>query len=371
MKRTTTTCLLALLVAPLVPTAPLLAGAQEGEEPPALERADEADAQAPQAAPPVVHAPGVIPPGTNEAAAKAWRAMLDAVVTRAANAGEGGTNGGAAPQQAARVTDRFDVNLTLLTRSGRRGADPRPETHEFDTRVMYMEPYYVRYRLPEGVETGFGAPGFWLRDGDEVVSLQGREYETDKEQIQQVVSLCKNFLAVSTPNQLSLAELTKLDRMPFRREELPPRPGLDYRRLVWLRTLTPDFRLVEAIQPKVPGQRTQERQHLYRVHFGLDPQNHLPRVLHVVRVDANPRAMIFEQLILLENWDASRDEDGRSILLPRRLYVHERLPSHPHFMQFLEAPDREVYVRQGSTLFPNLTDADFDPKVGSTPDAGR
>jgi hypothetical protein len=27
-------------------------------------------------------------------------------------------------------------------------------------------------------------------------------------------------------------------------------------------------------------------------------------------------------------------------------------------------PDREVYVRQGSTLFPNLADTDFDPKQG-------
>jgi|GEM_PF-4649743 len=368
MKRTTAS-LLAFLAAPLACAAPharATAPTQDGG-PPVVERADQDDATPATPAPaarPQVHPPGVLPPATTEVAKTAWRAMLDAVVTRAADEAS-------ATAPTARVTDRFDVNLTLLTRSGRRGASPRPETHEFDTRVQYMEPYFVRYRLPEGVETGFGGDGPWLRDGEEVVLLRGREYETDKEQVRQVISLCKNFLSVSTPGRLRLAELTKLDRMPFQRDELPPRAGLDYRRLTWMRALTPDFRLVEAIQPKVPGQDDAQKEPLYRVFFGLDPQNHLPRVLHVVRIDADPRAMIFEQLILLENWDASRDESGRSILLPRRLYVHERLPTHPHFMQFLETPDREVYVRENSTLFPNLTEADFEPIVGRTPDAGR
>lgn len=374
MKRTTSSIALLLLAATAVgldlDAAPL---AQDGGTP-AVERAGQDDAGTKPALP-VVQAPGVLPPATSEATKVAWRAMLEAVVTRAtadASTGTGnGTGNGAAPTQRAGVTDRFDVNLTLLTRSGRRGAQPQPETHEFDTRVLYMEPFYVRYRLPEGVETGFGGDGPWLRDGDEIVQLRGREYETDKDQVTQVISLCKNFLSVSTPSQMRLAELTKLDRMPFQRDELPPRAGLDYRRLTWLRALTPDFQLVEAIQPRVPGEKGTKPKALYRVYFGLDPQDHLPRVLHVVRVDANPRAMIFEQLILLESWRASRDEDGRSILLPHRLYVHERLPSHPHFRAFLEQPDREVYVRDGSTLFPNLTEADFEPTVAVTPDAGR
>lgn len=341
-------------------------GAPKVDEPAVGERADAQDADeagtgAAQQRP-SVHPPGVLPPDTSAAAAAAWRAMLGAVVRREGTADAGGDGVDAT----APITDRFDMNLGLLTRSGRRGTDPHPETHEFDTRVLYMDvpPYYsfVRYQLPEGVESGFGPDGFWLRDGTDLVSLQGREYETDREQIKQVVSLCRNFLAISTPNQLSLAKLEKLPRMPFDPGELPQRPGVDPRRLVWLSAITPDFRLVEAIQPKIADQKEEPKAPLYRVLFGLDARTHLPRMLHVVRLDANPRAMIFEQLIMLEEWAASRDDRGRSVLLPHRLYVHERLPSHPHFRHFLADPDREVYVREGSSLFPNLTEADFDPK---------
>ncbi|QDU85341.1 hypothetical protein Pla163_24690 [Planctomycetes bacterium Pla163] len=315
----------------------------------------------------VVQEPGVLPPAASEQARATWKAMLAAIGALPATPDE--PTG--APAASTRLTNRFDMRLGLLTRSGRRGDDPRPESHEFDTRIIYMAPFFVRYQLPQGVETGFGPDGFWLRDKDEIVMLRGRDYKTDQEQVQQVLSLCQNFLSIATPGRLRLAVLEQLDRMPFTRDELPQRPGFDYDRLLWLRTVTPDFLLVEAIQPKIEGQEDDRPQALYQVYFGLDRKTFLPRALHVVRVGARPRDMIFEQLILLENWgSAGADGNGSDglphprVLIPQRIYVHERLPGHSQYGPFLLQPDREVYVRQGSTLFPNLTDADFDPKQG-------
>lgn len=361
MKRALATSLLVLAAATLA--RPSIGAAVQDDRPeqtppaPQLQRATAADL--------VVQEPGVLPPAASEKARATWTAMLAAIGALPAAV----DNPDGTPAASTRLTNRFDMRLGLLTRSGRRGDEPRPESHEFDTRIIYMAPFFVRYQLPQGVETGFGPDGFWLRDGDEVVLLRGRDYKTDQEQVQQVLSLCQNFLSIATPGRLRLAALEQLDRMPFAREELPPRPGFDYARLLWLRTVTPDFLLVEAIQPKVEGQEDERPQALYQVYFGLDRKTLLPRALHVVRVGAQPRDMIFEQLILLENW-GSAGADGTTVegepqprvLIPQRLYVHERLPGHSQYGPFLLQPDREVYVRQGSTLFPNLVAADFDPK---------
>jgi hypothetical protein len=89
----------------------------------------------------------------------------------------------------------------------------------------------------------------------------------------------------------------------------------------------------------------------------------LPRCLHVVRVGARPEDLVFEQLILIENWNATTPEEGPVVRLPQRLFVHERLPSHPLYDQFLLDPDREIYVLEGSTLHPDLSEASFDPKL--------
>jgi len=328
------------LAAPFVAPGVL---AQEQESP--------TPAPAPDVAPSATPQRGAIPPGTAPEAEALWRAMLAAVGVV-----------GATPDATLPPVTQFDVNLGLLTRSGRRGIAPKAETHELNTRVLYMAPWFVRYRLSETVETGFGPDGYWLRDKDEIVSLQGRDYATDREQVARVHSLCRNFLSIAAPGQLRLDALERVARLPFKEEILPRRPGLDYKRLAWLRIVTPDFQLVEEIQPKTSATGGVESGTRYQVYFGLEEQTHLPRCLHVVRVGARPEDLVFEQLILIENWNATTPEAGPVVRLPQRLFVHERLPSHPLYDQFLLEPDREIYVRDGSTLHPNLSEASFDPK---------
>jgi hypothetical protein len=331
------------LAAPLVAPHVL---AQEQEPP------TPAPAPAPAVEPAAAPERGTIPPGTAPEAESLWRAMLAAVGVV-----------GATPEASLPPVTQFDVNLGLLTRSGRRGFNAKAETHEFKTRVLYMAPWFVRYRLSETVETGFGPDGYWLRDKDEIVSLQGRDYATDREQVARVHSLCRNFLSIAAPDQLRLDALERVARLPFQEEILPRRPGLDYKRLAWLRIVTPDFQLVEEIQPKTSATGGIESGTRYQVYFGLEADTHLPRCLHVVRVGARPEDLVFEQLILIENWNATTPEEGPVVRLPQRLFVHERLPSHPLYDQFLLDPDREIYVLEGSTLHPDLSEASFDPKL--------
>jgi hypothetical protein len=318
---------------------PSLAGAACSQEPTPVEA-------------PATPERGAIPPGTAPEAEARWRAMLAAIGVAAAT-----------PDQAAPPITQFDMNLGLLTRSGRRGLEPRPETHELNTRVLYMAPWFVRYRLSDDVETGVGPDGYWVREKTEVRSLQGREYATDREQVARVHSLCRNFLSIAAPGQLRLDALATVARCPFPEESLPRRPGIDYRRLSWLRIVTPDFQLVEEIQPKTAATPGVESGTRYQVYFGLEEGTNLPRCLHVVRLGAAPEDLVFEQLILLENWGTTAPDQGPVVRLPQRLFVHERLPSHPFFDEYLPEPDREIYVRAGSTLHPELAESDFDPNV--------
>ncbi|MEZ5980276.1 MAG: hypothetical protein R3F34_18970 [Planctomycetota bacterium] len=306
--------------------------------------------------------PGELPADATPSAVATWRAMVAAI---------------GAAEQTAPITS-FDMSLSLLTRSGRRGLDPHPETHDVDTRVQYLAPPFVRYSLSADVETGYGPSGYWLKDKDEVRSLRGRDYQTDREQVMQVRSLCVNFLAVSDPSQLRIASLVEFPRCPIR--GLPERPGFDFKRMKWLRIVTPDFQLVEELQPKVTDTNAGHQGAMYQVFFGLDEQTNLPRCAHVVRLPAKRTAptdgsadgadasapppdpdMPFEQLILLDDWRASAGASQSKERLPHRLLVWERLPQHPLFANFLAEPDREVYVKDGSSLRPSFTPTDFEP----------
>src|SRR6185503_4475747 len=91
----------------------------------------------------------------------------------------------------------------VLTRQG-------VQTNEGKVDYRYLAPDCMRFVLPSKNETGRFGPApeqYWLREGEEVVTLAGREYKEDRRQVDDMIALAKNYVALSNPARITLTKI--------------------------------------------------------------------------------------------------------------------------------------------------------------------
>ena len=290
------------------------------------------------------------PPAAGDPAAAGEEALARATpearalwerVGRATRASEGTL----APLQA------FVLEAEVLTRDG-------VQTNEMRIEYRFLAPHYIRFKLPGGRETGRG-PGegrksYWLKDGDEVVVLDGRDDAESRRLVDEMTSVARNYLALSDPSRIALVDLALLDAPPpslpsaFARKE--PREK-EARELVWLRVASPDFALLGG----EPAPRGDQRP-VHDVELGIDPTTALP-ALAIVRPRPSQGALPTTARPMLIRLSKFRDEEG--FRLPLTLLVHHLEPgSAPP--RFAARPAQEIYVTRAE-LRPALSAESFLP----------
>lgn len=231
----------------------------------------------------------------------------------------------------------FRLEAAVRTRSGM-------QRNDADIDYRYLAPDCIRFILPNKKETGRSGPApeqYWLRDGDQVVVLAGREYKEDRRSVDDMLALAKNYVALSNPSHL---ELLAVELSPTPPSDLGAERAKRMRKLSWLALESPDFALVKNDVVQAPGA-------LYRVELGLNKDD-LPAVA-IVRAKAPSQA---EPLLV----EFSNYQESQDFRLPFQLFVYllDRAESPP---VFATSASQEVYITEAS-LRPSLTTADFQPK---------
>jgi len=250
------------------------------------------------------------------------------------------------------------------------------QTNDMDVSYRYLAPDCIRFRLqPSGREIG-KLPGtdrraYWLKDKDEIVELVGREHAQDRKSIDEMLSLARNFVALSDPARMRLARLALADGPP---PVLPPSLAREARRLDWLEIESPDLALVqETDSPR--GRKDAPRPHVARL--GVDRESGLPTFVILypapeAAADADPDSPdgtgatdgagprsagpLPPSARLIRFADYGESGGYR---IPRSLAVH-RLDPARFRPAFTDKPAQEIYVREIELQAP-LTPADFQP----------
>jgi len=232
----------------------------------------------------------------------------------------------------------FVLQADVLTRSG-------VQTNEMRIEYRYLAPDCIRFMLPSRQETGrsgLAQEKYWLKDGQDVVVLAGREYKEDREQVDRMAALARNYVALSDPRRLKLVSMTLLAEPP---SDLPAELARSARKLTWLALESPDFALVRR-EGATPAPGT-----LYRVELCLG-EDGLPR-LAVIRAESGAR-----EAPLLVELDKYQTTAGFHV--PFHLAVHvpeaERTPP-----VFAARASQDITVTQAD-LRPKLKVEDFEPK---------
>jgi hypothetical protein len=311
----------------------------DGQSP--LERAREAQRQKQlEEAPPLLGTdgkpilPGQLPPGTSAAASALWTAVLE-------------RSGAGQPIRS------FELSFYLRQR------DPNhPQVNDLDLRFSYLVPGYVRAVLESGRTLLRGPRGDYLIDQQETISLVGREGIEDREQLDQMASLARNFVALSDPRSLRLVELAVEPAPP---SGLPSRYAQETKGLSWLRVVSPDFFLGSA-QARPAGTPPP----LYSAALGIEPETREIRF-----------AVLHEQKLKLEGEQQVTALVPETAMLVRLAEYTDRNGFHvPHSVRvfgldatmvparFRSSPTSELTLRKRrGSLRAGLRPTDFQPSL--------
>lgn len=319
-------------------TAPRVAPAQSPapqEPPPKLTPPKlPGDAAAGAAAKPLVGSDGLplvrgaLPANTDPAARDAWQKALAATVL---------AGGERAPIAS------FELVIDAIVKPSESGIN------KIQGLYQYLAPNCVRTRVSEtGREYVRGPDGDYLvdpaREGAVKIGNE-RESEQDRRQIEIVLAIAQNFVALTDPKALRIASLAKLAAAPA---GLPPKFEKRAAELVWLDVTSPDFRLTRAAQ-------TNGGERLYRVQLGLAPDTSLP-ALALLHDGVDATALAPSTVFLeLARWEAS---GGYKV--PRQLNAYEIASGTP--LRFGLDPSTDVFVKS-ATINPPLTPDSFRPVV--------
>ncbi len=225
----------------------------------------------------------------------------------------------------------------------------------FDYR--YLAPDCIEFALPSGSKTGrSGAKqrDYWLDSKDGLVELAGFEYEEDRRQINEMLSIAKNFVSLTDPSKLRIQSLKLLPEPP---RELWSTLRRTTERMLWLRVTSPDFALV-----KRDGDEGAAQGAVYVVDLALPNKDargaskDLPNYA-IIREQLTPgRAPAPPMLIRLRNYTA---QDG--FLMPLNLDVFPFVRGGDAGSGFAEVAAQRVAVLEAN-LRPGLTVADFRPE---------
>lgn len=238
----------------------------------------------------------------------------------------------------------FQLQAEVRTRSG-------VQTNEARIEYRYLAPDCIRFMLPSKNETGRFGPApehYWLRTGERVVALAGREFKEDRRAVDDMLALAKNYVALSNPARLNLEGLERPTAPPA---DLGPELAKKLRKLTWLAFESPDFALVKREATGEAKNGAAPESTLYRIELGLR-EDHLPAVA-IVREPG--KAGADPLLVMFSRYEASDD-----FRLPFVLLVHV-LDRSESPARFAEKPSQEVYVTSAS-LRPKLSVADFQPE---------
>ena len=221
----------------------------------------------------------------------------------------------------------------------------------------YMAPHCLRFQLTKKNEMGrFGRrkSQYWMRENKEVIWLKTRDYQADREWIQGMAALARNYIALSDPKRLRLERLELMSKPPA---EARQAAGRDYKKLTWISITSPDFALLESdAAPAAPQS--------YRVDLGLRPRGE--------EFEWTPAVAIVRTLPR-EGEGSGERETARSVLLrlykyaeqdgfriPFELAVHHRDTSRMG-MPFKELPAQEIWIQQAD-LRAEFQVEDFHPE---------
>lgn len=236
--------------------------------------------------------------------------------------------------------EAFQLRADVRTRSG-------VQVNDLHVDYRYLAPDCIRFLLPSKNETGRYGPAqeqYWVRSRDQVVTLAGREYKEDRVKVDDMLSLARNYVALSNPTRIRLQSLERMAAPP---PDLGPELAKDTRKLVWLALESPDFALVRS-------ETARAEKPLYRVEIGLR-EDDLPGVAIVREVGKGGADPLLVELAQYRPID--------DFVLPYTLLVHvldrELVP-----VTFAAKPSQEIYVTEAA-LRPKLSVADFRPETAA------
>ena len=231
------------------------------------------------------------------------------------------------------------------------------QRNDLDIEYAYLAPQFIRFKLSSKRETGRFGPAqrdYWLRDGNEVVFLAGREYTEDRRQVDRMLAVARNFTALSSPETIELTRLEVLQEAP---RDLPRRMRATTKGHAWLRVESPSLALFEEdAQPPRPMDLLVQEPKPYRADFGIAPSG---RPSHVVIRPPAGETRVAPLLIQLQDF-----ETRAGYQVPQALLVHERDPSAPE--RFADLAAQEIYITS-IDLAPELEAASFHPQPEGTP----
>ncbi len=233
------------------------------------------------------------------------------------------------PDTAKPVT-ALDLSLDVRTR-GKAGSN------DLHPRLLWLAPSFLRFEISRGRESARGPDGYWLRDGEEVVRLEGREGGEDRRQIEELLVIVHNVVALTQPATLEIHGLRKLARAPAAIRRTRALASGDFEeRLEWIQLDTPGLQL--STSPV--GTR--------RVELGIERATGLP-ILALVSDSAAGAPPVLIHL------DGHRPLDDLRVPASILVYAFER-----RFDDWVldGNASHELYVR-GGTLRADLGPADF------------
>ncbi|HUR28340.1 MAG TPA: hypothetical protein VM509_09135 [Planctomycetota bacterium] len=299
--------------------------------------------------------PGALPESAKPEARALWNSLVQALTPK-----------GETP---APIT-AFELSITTRVNSVDEKGTPIQE-NDIQVRFRYLAPGFVSRAIQGGkgdLETMRGPDGDWLWDPskDDRVRLEGKDYQKDRRELSQTLSIARNYIALANPAKLRIAAL---ERLPAPPRELPPFGApvavdsalLRAKQLEWIAVLSPDFHLVEQTKSSAPP--------LFRVQLGLDPKSHLPLLAAIYQDDHGGN--VSETAVLIDftvktgegaskNEEVPRYRTTDGFLVPTYFRVHDPLlPSSP--LTFQAEPRMSVVVNKNSTLRAKLAPDDFRP----------
>lgn len=273
--------------------------------------------------------PGALPAGTPAAAREQWERVCRASFMSA---------GVKTPVTAFEL--RLDVRFKAKVQS----------SNDFKATYSFLAPGFVRATLQSGREILRGPEGDFLLDkkrGEPVKLDATRENAEDRRLLDEILSISRNFVALTDPRSLRIAGLMPLAAAPA---ALPEKFKARANELAWIDVQSPDFRLSRARKGKAVSGTP-----ICRVQLGIDPKADLVELALVN--DGTSKAALAASTLLIEMKEFETRDDFK---VPRSILVYE-IDETQRTLTFRSEPTSDMVV-MSANLRAALKAEDFLPR---------